>query len=338
MVLASPPAVAAPDEPPAERTLRIAVVRSAQAADCPDAQTLSERVNGTVGRAALVQADGADGDIVVTLSREGERFGARVVTGGERAGERQLGDVGATCADLADALVVTLSLLVDAGARPGPPSPVIPEAPEPEPTPPEPARSPAPPELEPEFRRPKREDTPTWVWTADVGAIQTAGLLNAATPGLFVGSDLVVAAPFGVGVGALWLPRDEARYAPGTIELSLLAWTVQGCVTFLRGESPIAVSLCVFPAVGVLSGEGVGFDSDEAASQSWIAGGASLVGDGVIVGPLGFSARLAVLVPASREFIVETEPAGGGAPVPAAAFETSAVAAVAGIAARIGIF
>jgi len=311
------------------------VERTEQAADCPDASEVARRVNQIAGRSAIAERDVASVGLSVYLDRSAEGYSAKIELYGRRAGERRLTDPGDTCVDLAHALAVTLALLLDEAAVPPQPAALSPL--------PEPVRPLPPPRgtealFEPEFRREPEPARPPPTWTVDAGAMQTAGLLNGAVPSVHVGSDFVVAGPFSVGGGMLWLPTDTVDFEGGEVELSLVTWFVQGCLTFLRGQAPIALSVCAFPTAGVLTGVGTGFATDQRASQSWLAGGASVVADGQIVGPLGFSARLAGVVPLSREFVVETE--GGGEPGEGSgvAFESSPVGVLAGVAVRATIF
>lgn len=309
------------------------VERTDSALDCPDARGMAARVNEIAGRDAIAERDVAGLGVAVRIDRTEEGYAAFIHIYGGRAGERSLSDPGPTCEGLADAVAVTLALLLDEGAAPV-------DSPQPDaqaPLPPASEPTPAP-IGQPEFRRAPGPQEPSPIWTVDAGAMQTAGVLDGAVPTVHLGTDYVVAEPFSVGAGMLWLPSDTVTFGGGEVDLSLVAWFVQGCVGFLRGRTPIGLSACIFPAAGVLTGEGTGYVVDRRATQSWVAGGASLVADGRIVGPVGFSARLAGVAPLSRDFIVETEGGGEAAEGAGVAFETSPVGVLAGVAIRATIF
>jgi len=333
--LVSVPGLAQDEEPVAW----LHVSRTELAAECPGPREIAVRVNEIAGRRALVEQDVAGLGLSVRFDRSPQGFTAEISLYGRRSGRRRLIDPGDTCADLTDALAVTLALLLDEGAVEPQVSPMVsPEPPREEPPKEQPPERAPEPFFEPEFRRRPTPPEPPPTWTVDLGAMQTGGILSSAAPAGVIGTDFVFADPFSVGAGMLWMPSDKLEFAGGQVQLSLVAWLVQGCVTFLRGQTPIAVSVCVFPAAGVLTGDGTGYATDRQASQSWLAGGASVVADGQIVGPLGFSARLAGVVPLSRDFIVETEGGGEAAEASGVAFETSPAGVLAGLSVRATIF
>jgi hypothetical protein len=131
-----------------ELSVRLAVKRAPDAADCPDAARLAAAIARAGHRAApSVMAD-ADARLrfEVEMARSAEGYAATVRILGARIGVRKIEHTGGTCAPLADALAVTLVVVIDdveqgdAAHGPGAEPPPLPPADEPPPAP-----APAPP-------------------------------------------------------------------------------------------------------------------------------------------------------------------------------------------------
>jgi hypothetical protein len=130
-----------PSSSPAGAPLpRLVVARAPAASDCPDAAALAAEVARRMGRPALdpIGIEGMPG-LDVRFERQGDAYAAVVVVRGR---ERRLADPGPGCAGLADALALTLAILLDRDAPPPlPPPPPLrplpPSVPPPAPRPPE---------------------------------------------------------------------------------------------------------------------------------------------------------------------------------------------------------
>ncbi len=92
----------------------ISVERGSAAADCPNTEALAESVNRITHRVSVVAGRPEDTPgIVVTLERDSSGYQARIEATTPIAGIREIKDPGASCVELANALAVTLALLVD---------------------------------------------------------------------------------------------------------------------------------------------------------------------------------------------------------------------------------
>ncbi len=116
------------------------VTRSADAADCPDAFALAALVARERGRDSLVTTAGAGATLglEVAFARSSSGYVATVRSTGDRTGTRTIADQGPSCSALAEAVVVTLTVMLDenapAAAPPTTPAAVAPiEPPEPPP-------------------------------------------------------------------------------------------------------------------------------------------------------------------------------------------------------------
>src|SRR5262245_14053050 len=87
----------------APRTAGIEVMRAVEAVDCPDAATLTAKVNRTLGRRAIESSGVSDLRLAVEFGRpESQGYRATLRTYGRQMGERHITDPGRNCADLAD--------------------------------------------------------------------------------------------------------------------------------------------------------------------------------------------------------------------------------------------
>ncbi len=125
-------------------TIDLAVEKTKDADDCPDAAYLAEATSRVLGRGVLAPPSAA-ADLRVEV-RFDRRKGLYVATvrvsqsrDGGTAGDRSLAHEGATCAALADAVVATLAVRLDEEGdvteNPAPPAPSPSPAPPPSPAP-----------------------------------------------------------------------------------------------------------------------------------------------------------------------------------------------------------
>src|SRR3982751_52777 len=111
-------------------TAELSVARGPGAEDCPDTAALRARVEQITGtRLGRVTATEPALAVAVSFSREGDRYRAAIRTQGPKEGERVLEDEGPTCAALAEAVGVTLALLLDRVPRRALPAAPPPRAP-----------------------------------------------------------------------------------------------------------------------------------------------------------------------------------------------------------------
>lgn len=288
----------ADDSRAAERAARLQVTRGLEAADCPDTEALRQRIASLVGDSVWA-ADGAAADvsIEIRIDRGPEGLRALVRAG---AGDRELVDSGPGCEALADAIALTTALVLDpdhVGAPRPPPA---------DPGPP--AVTPAPvwvPVVEPDRPDPP-DDEPRPEWTFDAGVLQSAGLLGSSAVGLSLAAGRHLAGPFSGVLGVVWAPSDEIDLGPGKVDMSLVAVHAAGCAGAPRAAGPVGLAGCAGAGLGLLRGQGEGYDEDVTADQTWAAVSATGIADGKIAGPVGFFAALTLWVPVvERRFVVE---------------------------------
>jgi hypothetical protein len=318
----------------------VAVHRTEDSADCPDADALAAAVAQQMRRPALDPATEGAGrrpGLDVQIYRSEAGYTAVIQAAGKT---RQLSDRGPTCAGLAAALAVSIAVMLD--TEPLPPEPEPPPAPPPPaslPAPPPPELPPAPseraftvpppaapPALPPPEAAPPpgdRDDRPTvgrrFHVSLAVGPVVTVGLLHGVAGGVTGEAELRFGR-FSVGGGALALPGQTFDYAPGQVHLDLAAGFVRGCGAVVSNGDALRLALCAAPYAGVFRGVGSGYPNPRSASQPWAAVGASLLFDQRIWGPIGWGARAEMVIPLQKpSFLVQdvgeafSPPAVGGA-------------------------
>lgn len=287
------------DTPPAAV---ITVDRSERASDCPDSSALTQRVNAIAGSSALTVAPAPETRLRlhVEITAGDAGYAAEIRATGSRRGVRRIADIGRDCGGLADALAVTLAIIIDDERAepaepvpaPGPP-PVFPRAPSPQP-PPEPL-----------------------VWRPYVTAAATVGVLEktAFGPALGVALDIgrVIA-----GVDGFWLPARSFQLSPGESDISLLGSTAYACWN-VPATSRLWLGACAHFSAGRLTGSAAGYSQNRSAARPWFAPGLGAMGGGPISGALEWFAQGRLFVPLHRErFVIEnvgvvheTPPLGG---------------------------
>jgi hypothetical protein len=288
----------------------LAVHRTEDSADCPDADALAAAVAQQMKRPALDPgASGRGLDVQIYRSEAG--YTAVIQAGGKT---RQLSDRGPTCEGLAAALAVSIAVMLD--AEPLPPEP----EPEPSPAPPAPA-----PLGRPETLPPNPQPLPPAAGgrgagtavapppddcddrgtvsagrrfhvSLAVGPVITAGVLHAFAGGVTAEAQIRFGR-FSVGAGALALPGQTYAYMAGQVHLDLASGFVRGCGAILADGDALRLALCAAPYAGAVRGVGSGFLSNRSASQAWAAAGASLLFDQHIWGPIGWGARAELVIP-----------------------------------------
>jgi hypothetical protein len=264
---------------------QIHVARSADALSCPDDEMLAIRVRQLHEGKAEVPLR-----IDVQIDHPPSGYRARIRVNGPRHGERELFTEEETCAGLADALTVSLALLL--GEEAPAPLPPLPSSAPPEPPPP------------PEMARP--EPLPGYLQLALHGGVAFG--LPQTRPGATLSPSLRLASrrlPGSVGARFSWSPQQERSFAAGQVNLSLWRVHVEGCWRPLERAS-WELNTCGGLALGHLRAEGRGFSPDRTATRPYRALEAALVPEGSLVSRWRWSARAALLVPLHGErFVVD---------------------------------
>lgn len=249
--------------PPGVGRATLVVTRGAGAEDCPAADGFLERVAAITGGDRL-QTDsraGSDTWVYLELTHDLGKYSAIVQTRGRQQGSRTLSDVSASCASLADAVAVTLAVLLDAGppsvAREINPTPVVPR-------------------VEPKSR-PERTDLR---FATLLGGGVGLGLLAKPAPWGTGGVEAALGARVRLGLGAGVASPQRVHYLQGYTDLNL-AWAyARACALALRTKADLELTFCVSPMLGVLSGSGKRYDFSSTKRWSWfvLAGGPQISG------------------------------------------------------------
>lgn len=341
VLCADSPAVAA------SRALTLSVERAPGAEQCPDAPALVEEVQRLGTRRELVPGARGQGPVHfdVRLERTGRGWTAVLAASGERRGQRRLTDQGRSCDGLAAAVALTLAMLVDseqndiaqAHLESAPPAASA------APAAPPPARS-APPRrrstrwpaawspLPSRAERAVGHEASTLGASVAVSAVAALGILAHPGPGATVEGDFDFNQRWHFGFGGLWLASQSVQHGPGHIDLSFFAAEVDAC-RGLFGEQKFAeFGVCLRGAAGLLSGSGHDYDVYTASKhRPWIAAAAGARLDGLLGGPVEWTAGLDLWFPLSdQRFAVQG--------VPGLAFETPRVGACARLGLRVSIW
>ncbi|MCS6900090.1 MAG: hypothetical protein RMJ98_10730 [Myxococcales bacterium] len=265
---------------------RLSVARSADALSCPDDEVLAARIR----QLREGKADVPPLLIDVLLQRHEGGYRARIRVSGPRRGERELVTHEDSCGGLADALSLSLALLLDEEAPPPPPPP-------PRSLPPIPGPFRAPPPL------------PWGRWFLSGGGgiapgLPTLNLLPVLSPGLRVRPRR---SSWSLGSRFSWSPEQRLPFAEGRIAVTLWRGHLEGC-RLLRGGLSWGVEGCAGLSLGRLRGDGRGFSPDRSVTRPHYA---------LLAGAFAWSkmtphwsgwVRLAPLVPLHRErFLVDNQ-------------------------------
>jgi hypothetical protein len=322
-------ALLAPRVALAEPTLPdLLVHRTDDTADCPDSVALAARVDQHMKRPALrprtkIATTGQPLPSLDVQIYRSEAGYTAVVQTGEKT--RQITDKGATCKGLADAMAITLAILLDT------------EIPPPEPAPPEPpplAAAPAPssPPLaaapidaakasalplslklpEAPFAGPPR----TFRVVAGAGATVATGLLTRLSIGGTGYVGLGIGRIFSLEAGFLVLPTQTVPYAGKVlgaatnaaprVDLQLTSALFRLCATARIISEGTRAGLCAGALIGTIRGEGQGFPTNQAATDPWIAANLGAVVEQTLFWRLSLVTRAAVYVPLLRRSFTVT--------------------------------
>jgi len=260
--LAALPAVAEP------LSATLTVTRAPAAADCPSAGELQAAIE----RIVQYPVASAPGDRLVAdvqFQRGEAGLEALVRLAGAKQGERRLTDTGVSCSPLAQAVAVTLALLMDFG--------------------PEPAASPPAPTPR------AASDSHGDLWYGGGGSV---GL--SAAPTLTVTGGMAASwARWSLrGSGGGVIPR-EAELAPGGVRVGLVRGELLLCRALAAGPRT-RWDACAGGTAGWLWGHGQGYPVSTDAGFAWAAGGAALRLGGAVGGHWLWGVQAELLAPLRR--------------------------------------
>jgi len=272
------------------------VTRAPGAQDCPDAEGLAREVARMNGRPSLDPRarKTASTWLHVEINRGADGYAAVIRAQGNRTGERQLSDTGPSCENLAEALALTLAMVLDnyAGRASI-----------------EPQRARPPPWREQATAEPPRRlnvsalelDAATAV---HVGVLAHVGPLILARGRLWLGD----VAAFEAGGVYVFEQTIEHAESAGRLELDLVSGFVGSCAGLSRLQDGVALALCAEGYLGRLQGTGTGFSEDRPPQHHlWLAGGLAFDLAGRIAGPLLWSARAAAFLVREQRFVVQVD-------------------------------
>lgn len=256
------------------------LTRSAQANDCPDEDAIAQAVLALLGEEA---ATSAPLWLAVSVIREDSSYVAYIRVTGHKHGTRTLRARGPGCAALADALAVTLAMILDARA-----DQPIPSQPAPSPPPP------SPPPVAVDTEPPPGPKLGGWFSLGGVAA--TWGMPKDGSWAV-IGQVGLAHPPWSGTLGVFWAPTHSHQYGPGTVTVQLFGGLAAGCYRLAGTESALAMGLCLDALVGSLRGEGREYDENDWEARPWVALGGGPALHGVIYGALGWRLRAAFAEP-----------------------------------------
>jgi hypothetical protein len=281
----------------------LVVTRDESAKDCPDAATLTERVNAILGSPALQSATPESSSIWIQLemSRDFEGYRASIQTRGRRFGTRVIRDAGSSCRNLADATAVALAIVLDEPDVPRVDEPALPPQrvlPRPLPAlPPESERAPEAP-----------RETPRFGANAALEGGVALSVLEHPVPTV----ELALQGTFGrllslsLGVGVFG--GDEVEVGEAEVELGLIQANLRACLNVEGDSGDSRLAWCAGPFFGKLSGEGARFEQNFEESALLIAVTTGLEARLRLAASFSGIARAALFVPVLRPgFSVEEE-------------------------------
>jgi hypothetical protein len=256
---------------------RIAVTRAENALLCPDGGALIERLRSVRAKA---DAELPEVFLDVRMQRDEEGFSAEVRASGARAGIRTLRAAGPGCEALADAVAVSIAVLLDEEER------AVTTAP------------PALPVSVSEPPRPREHRSRGDAWLGGGAAMGMPHELGGIATG---GVAIEIADRTVIGAEGVWAPSRTIPFAGESVDVSLALGLLKGCrfsMGFVR-ESPLA--LCAAAGAGRLHGAGRGFSPDRTANRALFLAGPTVLVRGPVAGPLGLTFEVSALFPLRRE-------------------------------------
>lgn len=273
-------------------------------AECPDSAELGFRVARNLG-VPLPQAPAVR--FVVDMQRANGAYAARLRVLAERASDDKQRQLNAPdCSELADVVVVAMTLALGAAAGPAAPAALRLSTAAPPLTPPAEA-SPAPPQMPSAEVPPDEPANDEAAGSPLRPALSVAALADV---GSLPGPALGAAVGFELGWRRLQLralatllfeQHEQVAGGPAGAELQLASGSLSGCSTALAGGRGLTLPVCLGLELGRLSGTGTGVIQPRSGSALWAAPradvGALWCLDG---GPLCLAGTLTAAAPLAR--------------------------------------
>jgi hypothetical protein len=312
-------------------------VRRDGAENCPDGATVQASVERILGR-SFRSRDDSPRQITaeITFRHSPRGLDAVVRARGARQGERTLTDPGPTCAALAQAVAVTVALLLDerplqteaspATSAPATPATSAPSAPATSARPAVQTSAPSAPPTPPPNPNPAPGATsrsarasplfPIWAGFLTGVSLGQVGAPSFA-PGLELGGDFLPSWSARVGAEFV-LPRDRPL-APGVVAVSLLGGDVALCRALWQRELVFRTALCAEGSVAALHGTATGYPSTTSSTFLWVALGGRAELEGTIAQWFVWGLEASLLAPVRRQtfsieplgIAYESSPIGG---------------------------
>jgi hypothetical protein len=282
----------------------LSVERSPEAHLCPDAAGLAARVEAVVGRPMIVGAGRGDLSMEVQMSCSPAGCQARIRTRGVSQGIRDLSDPDPACEGLADALAITLAMLLDwSPAPPASSSAPLSSAVAPSSS----LLSASSSSLLSAPVSASAEPPPGPPPTAPAAQSAVASSLAPRSLGVAVGGGLATGvlpavAPLGsLEVEAQWSPwlrlslglegvvPQSVAFQGGTVAMRYLAEGLVGCVPARVGV--VEIGGCAALGLGQFQAIGSGFARNDSVLRLWWLGGLGAEVRGPLYGALGWSVR-----------------------------------------------
>jgi hypothetical protein len=231
-----------------------ATIKVTAPASCVEANSIGEQVDGLIGR-PVATVDDVDFEVTISDRPVPQPWRLRLDTLGSASHDRRTRELTAsTCAELADAAAVAISVSItwlDDGAATAP------------------ARAEPPPPVTVASARPTATPRPTQVGL-QVLAVGETGAVPAATLGLVVGGFIQLGSLRLVADGALFAPRRELLSDGTGGEFQLAVLGSLACATGELGR--VLVLGCGGAEVGRLSADGLGVRNPSSRAELWFAG------------------------------------------------------------------
>jgi hypothetical protein len=260
----------------------LVVTRAPGVEDCPDATGIAARVRAMTHDEPLAPGPTAERDtwLQVEFLQTLSGYRAVITARGRRQGTRSIDDVGPGCASLADAVTLTLVMLLD------------PELVH--------ATSGLPHALQSDAAASARGRTPSVSFAAEGSGGVTLGILEHGGGFVEAGVRLAFARSLALGVGGGYLFPDRTSAPPGSVTLDL--WygyaRIAGAVFEHAGTR---LALFLGPSVGSLGGASEGFEYRNDQRLLWVAGAFGVEAFAVLAGSFSWSARLCAVTPFRHE-------------------------------------
>lgn len=263
----------------AQPRARLVVTRGQGAEDCPSAERLIARARAVApGQSLQTESDAAvDTWVYIQLRHDLDRYEATIQLQGRRHGARSLSDVGPTCDSLADAVSLSLALFLDADQP----------------------RAVAPTGAPLLANRATTSSPSEWRYAAALGGGLAVKVLPAPAPYVDVGVDVGLTNRLRLGLGGMFVLPQRSHVAGGATDVRLSASFVRGCARLVSGDS-MELGWCLQSLMGVLSGNGLGYEQTFVRNLLWTALGGGLRVDGSLGAPAFWSWSANAVVPFTR--------------------------------------